>query len=238
MQDERIQFVNYYIRDPEVLATQHHKINEIFELYKAIWVPENEDLYNNKNAESLVDRFYINDTAQCLYIDGKLAAFNLARHASLDITHHRQQCWLSCWPAEILEQIQAAYGTDVIIGNHLTVAPEHRRTSVANSNIAVTFAMLISMQIVESDQTYLGEMRTSRSVQQIGKIAGAITLREGHSVYGVDADLVVFPGKGISDTVDRYPNEIRDLYQKAVSYGPRTFANTDRLANLRDQASS
>lgn len=234
MQDERIQFVNYNLRNPDVLASQHHKINEIYHLYRKVWDHENGVLY--QNAEASPEAFFINDTAQCLYIEGRLAAFNLARHANLDILHHIDQRWLKCWPADILEQIKAAYGSDVILGNHLTVAPEYRRTNVADSNIAVVFAMLISMLIQESDQTYLGEMRTSRSVQQIGKIAGAITLKEGHDVYSVDADLVCFPGKGISDTVDRYPEDIKEIYAQAVSYGPRTFAGTDRSQNCRYQA--
>lgn len=234
MQNERIQFVNYHLRSMEVTATQHHKINEIYLLYRKVWDEENGVLYHQKEASP--EAFFLNDTAQCLYVNGELAAFNLARHANLNIQHHLDQRWLKCWPADLIEDIRSTYGLDVIIGNHLTVAEEHRRTSVGESNIAVVFAMLISLLIRESDQTYLGEMRTSRSVQQLGKIAGAVTLKEGHDVYSVNADLVCFPGNGISDTVDQYPDDIKEIYRKAVSYGPRTFAGSDRSQDCRYQA--
>jgi hypothetical protein len=220
----RLRYENVSLRSPATLDTNLPRINEIYSLYKHVWETENQDLYQIEDACS--ESLFLNDTAQCLYNDDKLISSNLTRHANLKAQHHLDQKWLACWPEETIEQVIHAYGHNVIIGNHLTVSPDFRRSSAKGTNIAAVFAMLISMQIAETNEVYLGEMRTSRSVQQLGKLCGAITLNEGFSVYGVTADLVVFPGSGIKDVTQKFPSHIIELYRRGKGNGPHSFRAT------------
>jgi len=232
---DNLSFRSFRLNSP-ILDEHHHRdIEQVYALYRRVYDEEYDIMYGEGAGAATSENFYLNDVVDVIFSDEIPIAFVLYRYANLALTAHYHQKWLEEWPRDVLDQLKQN-SPELLLFNHLTVAPDYRRSTFKGLNIGALLMGVTAVHFIESGEALgLGAMRVNRSTQSLSSMVGARCLKKSHVVRSLEVELVGFYRDDIIKFVTKLPDFIRNIVIEGTYYGSRSITKAISSADVRKQ---
>jgi hypothetical protein len=171
-----------------------------YDCWREVWFDAFVELENIDRLYS--DDFTRQDEIAALFYEDTCIGLTGCRFVDLNTSMARDDSYFQSWPAAALDQL-AAHGSNVCIGNNMTVRREWRGRLGGVSIKRVLMLLSIQRFLVSSADVLAGTMRNGRGMNGLVYDLGFSPIVCGAMHHGVEVDLVGYYRRGRVDDTSR-----------------------------------